>query len=392
MKILSIASLLPIPDIVSTNDFVFQTYKHLLNLHPEDTVVILKPVKISLNIKAVFKKTTVLSRLSKNRTITLQGFRVEVLPFLSTWSLRNLHSIITRTVYFLNRKRIKSLFEEYDFDVIHAQYIFSDGLLASILSEKYNIPYFITSHNERDYFKHAISRRIAFKVLSKAHKVLPINHSNSEFYKGLGLKNIHLTPLGFSEAFLKPQKSSDKERIKIITVAELIKLKNIDKVILAFNNLATKYNINYTIVGRGPEDSALRELVNSLNISDKVEFLNFVPHEKIAETMYQHDIFIMPSYFETFGRVYFEVMAMGIPIICARNSGIYGIFKDEVEGLAVDHSDISELIKSLDYLISSKSKRLEMGLAGQNLVKNFTWANIANQIHDYYEEAVQKNK
>ena len=41
----------------------------------------------------------------------------------------------------------------------------------------------------------------------------------------------------------------------------------------------------------------------------------------------------MPSYVETFGRVYFEAMAMGIPIICAKNSGIYGYYKEMEEGV-----------------------------------------------------------
>jgi len=120
-----------------------------------------------------------------------------------------------------------------------------------------------------------------------------------------------------------------------------------------------------------------------------VNFIDRVPHQKIAEEMYTHDIFIMPSYFETFGRVYFEAMAMGIPIICANNSGIFGIFKNREEGISVEHTRIEEIASELDFLISNEKERMSIGMKGKNLVENFTWENIARELHARYAHALQ---
>jgi glycosyltransferase involved in cell wall biosynthesis len=195
--------------------------------------------------------------------------------------------------------------------------------------------------------------------------------------------------LGFQETFIQPQKKPGEGPINILSVAELIELKNIDKVIKALGKLTSKHSIRYTIIGAGPERSNLEELVQAQNLNEFVTFIDRVPHHMIAEEMYKHDIFIMPSFFETFGRVYFEAMAMGIPIICAKNSGIFGIFKDREEGISVDHNDIEQIAQELEFLITNTEERVKMGMKGKDLVANYTWENIAKDLHTKYSNAVE---
>jgi len=386
MKILVISSILPVPGIISNNDFVFQIYRRYNQQYRNDTVVIFKPVKYDLNFSRLIKRSTRLNRLERNFSRNIHNFQVEILPYLSSWGYRNIHSIITGSIYYLNKRRITAILKEHHFDVIHAQYILPDGILACILNKKFNIPYFITTHNERFYFDHSMSRKVALKIFKNAIEVLPINYSNFQYYKSAGITNIEFIPLGFDRSFLREQRISLQERIKILTVAELIKLKNIDQVIRAIKMLVPKYNILYTIIGRGPEKESLQHLVDSLEIGSNVSFIDNIPHNRIADEMYTHDIFIMPSYFETFGRVYFEAMAMGIPIICAKNSGIHGFYKDMEEGISVNHKDLTEIKDSLEFLISNPESRLKIGINGKKLIENYTWENIAERLHDKFEQ------
>jgi len=201
-----------------------------------------------------------------------------------------------------------------------------------------------------------------------------------------------LKPLGFNRSFLRNQKSTYQKNTKILTVAELRKLKNIDQVILAIKKLVPKYDISYTIIGKGQEKKYLSDLVDSLNLNSHIHFIDSIPHDQIANEMYKYDIFIMPSYFETFGRVYFEAMAMGIPIICAKNSGIYGYFKEMKEGISVDHNDINQILQALEYLVANPKKRIHMGKKGQELVKHYTWENIVEEIHNLYKKAAGETK
>lgn len=387
MSILSISSILPVPGLATANDFVVQTYTHYLKRYPEEQVIIIRPVRINLNPLTMFRKGDTLNRIRKLRSYELKGFRVEVLPFISAWRARNLHAFVSRTLFRFNRRRLDRIHNNCRFDIIHAQFILPDGMLAERLSRRWGIPFVVTTHNEKFYFDHAFSRNSSERILRRASAVLPINHFNYSYFKSIGIPGMTLIPIGFDRRFVKDQKTQSGNPVSILSVCELISLKNIDKVIEAIAILSERHNVQYTVAGRGPRREALEEQVASLGLKERVSFLGAVPYEEIDREMYRHDIFIMPSYFETFGRVYLEAMAMGIPIICARNSGIYGLFKDQEEGLAVDHTSVPAIAEALEALITDEQKRKEMGSNGKKLVEQYTWENVIKSLAAIYAEA-----
>jgi glycosyltransferase involved in cell wall biosynthesis len=388
IKILSISGILPIPGLITSNDFVFHTYKTYARLFPEDRVIIIRPTQYKTNIKKIITRNTEFDKLNKKFEWNIDGLRVFILPFFSARRFRNIQGLITHTIYLLNRKKIEAILSEAEPDVMHAQYIFPDGLLAYWLHKKYGIPYVITTHNELFYFRHMISKKFAMQILKSATAILPINFASYSFFKAAGLTKASLLPLGFHKTFLRPQKEFTEGPVKIVTIAELIKLKNIDQVILATGKLEKSLQFTYTIIGRGPEKERLHALVAEHQLQDRIRFIEHIPHDQIADELYKYDILIMPSYVETFGRVYFEAMAMGIPIICAKNSGIYGYFKEGVEGFSVDHRNIDEISTLLKHLISHPDERLQVGKKGQKMVENFTWDRIAGELHERYQQAV----
>lgn len=122
-----------------------------------------------------------------------------------------------------------------------------------------------------------------------------------------------------------------KPNISVITCSNLIKRKNIDKLILAIKNLE---GFELTIIGDGKELNKLKKLSRSdiLDRQHKIKFLGRLSHEKVLEEMQKADIFILPSVNETFGLVYLEAMAAGCITVCTKNDGIDGIIKDGENG------------------------------------------------------------
>jgi glycosyltransferase involved in cell wall biosynthesis len=186
------------------------------------------------------------------------------------------------------------------------------------------------------------------------------------------------------------KRKNDHNEVRIITVARLVKLKNIDKVIHALSRLKQKYHFRYTIAGDGPEKNYLTNLVHHYDMQDIIQLTGKIPHQEIADILCEHDIFIMPSYFETFGRVYFEAMALGLPVICAKNSGIYGFFEEMKEGISVDHANIDDIAGKLELLISDRSLRHKIGNNGNELVKQYTWKNLAIKFNRIYNDSLKK--
>lgn len=112
--------------------------------------------------------------------------------------------------------------------------------------------------------------------------------------------------------------------IKVITCANLVKRKNIDKLVLAMKDLR---GFELKVIGDGPELNRLKQIAPV-----NVKFLGRLPHEKVLQEMKQSHVFILPSINETFGMVYLEAMASGCITIGTKNDGIDGIIKDSENG------------------------------------------------------------
>lgn len=115
--------------------------------------------------------------------------------------------------------------------------------------------------------------------------------------------------------------------LHVLSCANLIKRKNIDKLILAMKGLD---GFELKIIGDGKELNNLQKLAKKFN--SNVEFLGRLPNDRVLEEMSKSDIFVLPSTNETFGMVYLEAMASGCITVCTKHDGIDGIIKDGENG------------------------------------------------------------
>ncbi len=130
---------------------------------------------------------------------------------------------------------------------------------------------------------------------------------------------------------------------RVLTCANLIKRKNVDKVIEACKNID---GVQLTVIGDGAEKQKL------MRMSADVVFLGHLSHDRVLERMRASDIFVLPSVHETFGLVYIEAMSCGCVTVCTKGDGIDGIIEDGVNGFVcgVDELEtkLREIIKRPD--------------------------------------------
>ena len=114
----------------------------------------------------------------------------------------------------------------------------------------------------------------------------------------------------------------------IITLCRLIKRKGIDIAIEALAPLLkSKKDIQFLIMGNGPEKENLMVLAKKLDLLNKVKFLGFVSEQEKYSLLNQADIFVMPNRklednFEGFGIVYLEAMYYKNIIIGGKADGV----------------------------------------------------------------------
>jgi glycosyltransferase involved in cell wall biosynthesis len=117
------------------------------------------------------------------------------------------------------------------------------------------------------------------------------------------------------------------------------------------------------IVGQeSAETPAIRELGQAL-MPGRVVFAT-LPREELPKAYAAADVFVLGSRFETFGIVYIEAMAMGLPVICTDHPNTRAIVQ---EAIFVDMARTGEVARALGNL--SQEKMLELGARGRAFVE-----------------------
>ena len=183
-----------------------------------------------------------------------------------------------------------------------------------------------------------------------------------------------------SESFFK-KKINIKKNNKIKKIKKILminngfnKRKNIKKAIIAFTYLI-KNKLSYKLYLYGSEMAkneacynwAIKEKINLKNIF----FMGYIDNIKLANIFKKSDIFLSTSLEETFGVIYGEAMAAGLPIIAGKKSGAT---KEVIKncGILTDVSSVKSIRKSIMKYNNEKiyNKKRIMGIKRANKYLN----------------------
>lgn len=159
----------------------------------------------------------------------------------------------------------------------------------------------------------------------------------------------------------------------IFVAATLVKLKNIDSLIKAFEKVALDSKLELRIAGDGPEMFRLKEIAKQNKVKDQIVFLGYLDREEVLKEMLNADIFAMVSSPETFGLVYLEAMAKGCITIGSKGEGIDGVIQDGINGFLCEPGNQEELQKKLLIALDlKKDQKKELLLNSFVTTKNMT--------------------
>ncbi len=201
--------------------------------------------------------------------------------------------------------------------------------------------------------------------------VLAIGQSTSDWIVARGMEKRLVYPFAYFlkepsiNSLLKSSITSNMKRpFRFIFVGQLINLKKVDLLIRAIAALKFQ-EIEFWIVGAGPEEKRLRALANIL-LPNKVFWLGVLPIKKIPNVIYQTDCLILPSRYDGWGAVVQEALMVGTPAVCSDKCG---------SSIIVDASKVGSVFSSNNQqsLINSLSDQYEKGLVSleqrQNIMK-----------------------
>ena len=180
------------------------------------------------------------------------------------------------------------------------------------------------------------------------------------------------------------ENSFHKSEIVLISVGRLIHSKGQVFLINAFSRICNQANVVFNIVGNGPDETLLRELVKTLGITEKVHFLGY--QTNVAELISKADIFVFASQSEGLSNSVLEAMALGLPSVVVDAPGVSECHIDSETGFITDR-DIDEFVEKILFLINSEDRRKKMGENARARVEAFYSIEAnCNQYLELYKE------
>ena len=186
-------------------------------------------------------------------------------------------------------------------------------------------------------------------------------------------------------------------RIRIGFVGRFSEEKGVDILIESIKNILKNYdNIDFTLVI--PDVNNIGQNMLSLNsyrsrlfdlhkrhkkriyIIDKS-----LTHHELAKVYNSVDIYIQPSYYETFSLTVLEAMACGKPIIATNVGGLKELVRNGKEGMLIDPKKPDQLEKAIAKLISSPNLIKSLGDNAYRRAQNYSWEKTGQELFKFYK-------
>ena len=169
--------------------------------------------------------------------------------------------------------------------------------------------------------------------------------------------------------------ASDSRRLEILALARLQPQKGLDLLLRAFALLGPSIRNGWrlTLVGEGPESTALEHLSRELGLDEEVSFEGF---RSDTQTFFRRaSIYALPSRFEGMPNALLEAMASGLPsVVSDASPGPLEMVHDGVQGLVVPSENVEALAAALERLILDSALRQSCGVAARKTLEALDWS------------------
>ena len=147
-------------------------------------------------------------------------------------------------------------------------------------------------------------------------------------------------------------------------------VKGLEYLIGAFERVVKEIDARLVLVGEGPLENAIRELVRQKGLQEKVRFAGFQSNP--YRYMSRSSVFAFPSLSEGFGMVLVEAMACGLPVVASDCvAGPSEILLDGKCGILVPVADEEALARAIISLLTDRALRERFISAAMERITDF---------------------
>ncbi len=296
---------------------------------------------------------------------------------------------------------ISKLTEKNNYSIIQFFFSIPTGLLKYTIKNK--IPYVCSlrgmdvpsTRKDKYTFLRNIFNLINSDIVKKASAVMALSSELAEWFKVSypGIP-VQIIPNGLDHKLFIRKKNYRDKITKFVTVARLIECKNIEFSMLAFKKAHEIFpEITLDIIGEGYLYDRLKYIIHKEEMSEYIYLKGYVCPEEIEASLNEYDVFYLLTIADSFGQVFIEAMACGLPVICADIGGPKDIVIDGITGIKVPPNDENSTVETLKYAILHPNEMKKYGENGyQRVVSEYSIESIAKKHMMIYQNIIQREK
>ena len=294
-------------------------------------------------------------------------------------------------------------------DIIHANWIIPQGLVAVLLKYIFGTPVIITVHgtdifalNRLNFIKRFILKNSELCTANSSSTYEAVKNVYSKGWAeivamGVDLEEFH--PRNYDLSWRKQFGANPKI---ILGVGRLIKWKGFEYLIRALPDVLKRFpNTKLIFIGKGPEEENLKAISRKLKLKldEDIFFFGSVGPGMLPKIYASADLAVSPSITipetgekEGQGNVALEARASGIPVIASRSGGLVDTIDGKTNGLLFEERDHIQLANQIIYLFSNESARKKLAKKGLKHVREkYSWKITSSKFMYLYESLVQKH-
>ncbi len=211
-----------------------------------------------------------------------------------------------------------------------------------------------------------------------------------KFSKRIFDKSI-VIPNAVNECFICNEAALIKRKA-LVSVGRLDNQKNQAFLIRSFSKIANKYpEYILEIFGEGKLRAELEELINKLNLQNKVFLKGKV--DDLVKKIHDAEMFILTSNYEGMPNALIEAMTLGIPSIATDCpcGGPAFLIEHMQNGQLISMRSEEELERAIEFYINNRDKAYQMGKQAMKIADKLSPQNIYSQWNAYIQTVMNKS-
>jgi len=231
----------------------------------------------------------------------------------------------------------------------------------------------------------AIAARRLFRRTAKAcHGLISPSSLCANFVSnsyGVQKDKIAVIPYGLSPDFLNVDvsRNQDSQEIRMLFVGSYLERKGTKILELTLPLLAQQFsNLALTFVVSNESIELVKAKYGS-SFGNRLTVLGWQKRSELTKLYSEHDIFLFPSLFEGFGKVFIEAMACGMCVVGFDEGGLSDIGRQGESVLFCPTGDVAGFQQLLAEGLKNPGLIRRIGLEAQKVTKMFTWDRTARE-------------